>query len=82
MDILKSLIIGWSIFWGLLVVAISNLNLSGYGGVFLISQIGKGQPIIRTAFLYGVGIWLSGCVLIILFNWFFKTLWKWIGSFS
>jgi beta-lactamase regulating signal transducer with metallopeptidase domain len=65
MTVLKSLIIGWSIVWGLLLVAISNISVKGIS-VFLISQGLNATKAIILATLYGFVVWAIGCAIICL----------------
>jgi hypothetical protein len=59
----KTLIIAWSIAWGLFLVAISNLKVRGIP-IFAVYEGLKIDTLLKSAILYGVGIWAIGCCVI------------------
>jgi hypothetical protein len=82
MDILKSLIIGWSGVWAFCLYALSNLKsglFSPIYGLFL-GEAGRTTWEITDlplfAILYAFIPWILGCILIVLFAWAFRWFWK------
>jgi hypothetical protein len=75
MEISKSLIIGWSIVWGLSLVALTSLKSTA--GISLISLMTLAKDsglsplnIVYRAPVYVFLVWAIGCILIISISWF------------
>jgi hypothetical protein len=75
MEISKSLIIGWSIVWGLSLGALANLKVTAGFSLISLMTMGKDanlskENIIFLTPVYVFAVWAIGCIMIISINWF------------
>ena len=76
-NIVKSLIIGWSIVWAATLIGLANLKSGGHSVVILLFTSQKGlsvQPVVYLTPIYALGIWIIGCFLSVLIVWIIKRL--------